>query len=115
MPEISDELKNKIAQFQTMQQQLQMIAVQKQQLTLDKSEAEAAQEELKKAKGDVYKNVGPLLVKADKTSLKKELKEGLESSSNRISMLEKQEQKLALKAQELQKDLQTGLKGLQGA
>ncbi len=115
MQKISDDLKNKVAQFQTMQQQLQLIAVQKQQLALNKGEAEAAQKELTKAKGDVYKHIGPILVKTDKATLKKELQDVIESSGNRLSLLEKQEQKIALKAQELQKELQTGLKGLQGA
>jgi len=36
----------------------------------------------------------------------------LSSAEDRILLLDKQEQKLALKAQELQKELQTGLKGL---
>jgi len=42
MQKIPDELKNKIAQFQTLQQQLQMVAVQKQQLILERAEAEEA-------------------------------------------------------------------------
>ena len=114
MQQISDDLKNKIAQFQTMQQQLQMVAVQKQQLTLEKADAEEAQKQLTASKGEVYKSVGPILMKSDKASLDKELKETIGSAGDRLSLLEKQEQKIALKAQELQKDLQTGLKGLQG-
>jgi len=113
MQKISDELKTKIAQFQTLQQQLQLVAVQKQQLILDKAEAEEASKDLDASEGDVYKSVGPILIKSDRGELSKELKEDISSSENRISLLEKQEQKLALKAQELQKDLQSGLKGLQ--
>jgi chaperonin cofactor prefoldin len=45
--------------------------------------------------------------------LTKELKESISAADDRIKLLDKQEQKLAVKAQELQKDLQTGLKGLQ--
>ena len=113
MQQIPDELRNKLAQFQTLQQQLQMVAVQKQQLILDKAEAEDAEKELAASKGDVYKSVGPILVKSDKEALSKELKEAISSADSRVTLLEKQEQKLALKAQELQKDLQTGIKGLQ--
>jgi prefoldin beta subunit len=115
MQEISDEMKNKLAQFQTIQQQLQMIGVQKQQLAVDKAEAEEAQKELKASKGDAYKSVGPILMKTDRASLTKELKETIDTADNRLSLLDKQEQKIALKAQGLQKDLQAGLKGLQGA
>jgi prefoldin beta subunit len=113
--QIPNELQNKIAQFQTLQQQLQMVAMQKQQLQMDKSEAEEASKELDSAKGDVYKSVGPLLIKTDKASLGKELKEKQSNADNRISLLEKQEQKLATKGQELQKDLQAGLSGQGGA
>lgn len=113
MQNIPDELKNKLAQFQTLQQQLQMVAVQKQQFMLEKSDAEEAEKELVASTGDVYKSVGPILIKSEKASLKKELKDAITSADSRISLLDKQEQKLALKAQELQKDLQFGLKGLQ--
>jgi len=113
MQKIPDELKNKLAQFQTLQQQLQMVAVQKQQLILEKSDAEEAEKELAASTGDVYKSVGPILIKSEKASLKKELKDAITSADGRISLLDKQEQKLALKAQELQKDLQSGFKGLQ--
>jgi prefoldin beta subunit len=107
---IPQELQNKIAQFQTLQQQMQMVAVQKQQLTMDKGEAEEASKELGSAKGDVYKAVGPLLIKSDKSKLSAELEESASSAANKISLLEKQEQKLAAKLQELQKGLQAGLK-----
>ena len=87
--QIPKELQNKIAQFQTMQQQLQFVAVQKQQLVMDKAEAEEASKELATAKGDVYKSVGPLLIKSDKASLETDLKEAVTSAENRISLLEK--------------------------
>lgn len=115
MQKISDELKNKLAQFQTLQQQLQMVVLQKQQMALEKGDAEEAEKELDASTGEVYKSVGPILMRSDKASLKKELKETITSADSRITLLDKQEQKLALKAQELQKELQSGLKGLQQA
>lgn len=107
--QIPKELQGKIAQFQTLQQQLQMVAVQKQQLVMDKAEAEEASKELATAKGDVYKSIGPLLIKSDKASLETELKEAVITTDSRLSRLETQEQKLAVKGQELQKDLQASL------
>ncbi len=109
MQQISEELKNKIAQFQAMQQQLQMIAVQKQQLAMDKRDAEEALEQLKAAKGDVFKSVGPILMRSDKASLEGELSESMSSSDSRTRLLESQEKKVAVKAQELQKELQASL------
>ncbi len=106
--QIPNDMKDKLAQLQTVQQQLQLISLQKQQLTLDKAEAEAAEKELKTAKGDVYKVVGPILLKSEKAGLSKDLKKTIEEISNKLSLLEQQEQKIALKAQELQKELQAG-------
>jgi len=109
--QIPEELRTKIAQFQTLQQQLQLVAMQKQQLLLEKNDLDEASKEVEKSKGDLYKSVGPLLIKAPKTELKKELGEKTTSTSSRITLLEKQEQKLVMKVQELQKDLQAGLGG----
>jgi len=114
MQKIPEDIKTKLAQFQTLQQQLQMVAVQKQQLIMDKGEAEDAKKALLVSTGDVYKSVGPLLLKSDKASLEAELSDGIISAENRISLLDKQEQKLVGKAQELQKDLQAGLSGYSG-
>lgn len=114
MQEISDDLKTKFAQFQTMQQQLQMIGAQKQQLTMELVDSEEAKKEVGKSKGDVYRAVGPILIKAERGSVETDLEETISSAQNRLSLLENQEKKLATKAQELQKELQSQLKGLQG-
>ena len=114
MPQqIPEELRNKLAQFQTLQQQLQMMAVEKQRRVLEKGELEEASKELETAKGDVYASVGPLLIKSSKTNLGKEIKEKISSAENSVKLLENQEQKLTTKLQELQKDLQSSLAGVQ--
>jgi len=109
--EIPEQVRGKIAQFQTLQQQLQMVSMQKQQLMVQKIGYDDASEALSGVKGDVYKSVGPILVKSDASSLKEELLEKSQSAESRISLLESQEEKLVSKISELQKDLQTGLSG----
>ena len=67
-------------------------------------EIEKALEELKKAseKDDVYKAVGPILIKSNKKDLEKEMEERKETISLRIKSLEKQDDKLKEKMREAQ-------------
>ncbi|MBN2517212.1 MAG: prefoldin subunit, partial [Candidatus Altiarchaeota archaeon] len=69
--------------------------------------------ELQASTGDVYKSVGPILIKSNKTALKKDMEERGSSAEARVKVLEGQEHKLATKLQDLQKDLQSGLRGVQ--
>ncbi len=102
-----------LAQFQTFQQQYQAVAVQKEALAAQKIELEKALEELVKVKEneDVYKAVGPILVKSTKAALKKELEEKKETTDLRLGSLEKQEGKLREKLKEGQDKLQALLGG----
>ncbi len=78
MPDIPPKLQNQIAQYQQVQQQLQMIMAQRNQYSLQLEEVERALEELGKSKPEtpIYRNVGSLLIKVEKQEdLKKELDE----------------------------------------
>jgi len=106
-----------LVQMQAFQQQYQGIAVQKEAMSLQKLEFEKALEELGKAKdnGDVYKAVGPVLVKSTKSVLTKELGERKETIDLRLKALDKQEEKLKEKLQEIQGKLEAMFKGQTGA
>ena len=65
MNSISPQLQNQIAQFQQLQQQLQAVSSQKIQMEAQLKEVERTMEELDKATGDIYKNVGSLMIKVD--------------------------------------------------
>lgn len=97
-----------LLQLQTAQQQGQAISIQHESLTIQKMEIEKALEELKKTKDseEVFKAVGPILVKSTKSNLTKELGEKKESIEMRLSSLEKQDAKLREKVKELQTKLQ---------
>ena len=101
-----------LLQMQAFQQQYQGIAVQKEALTMQKLELEKALEELGKAKDgeEVYKAVGPILVKSTKTELHKELGERKETIDLRLNALDKQETKIKEKLQELQGKLESMFK-----
>jgi len=95
MPEKFDEETTRIIQqMQLAEQNLQNLLLQKQTFQLESSETEAALDELKEAKGDVYKIVGGIMLKASKQQLEKELKRKHELLELRIKAIEKQERAL---------------------
>lgn len=106
MNNISPQLQNQIAQFQQLQQQLQAVSTQKAQMDAQVKEIERTLAELDKATGDVYKNVGSLLIKVDdKEAIKTELEDGKETYEVRIKSLERQENSLRDKYNEMQESL----------
>lgn len=100
-----------LVQLQTFQQQYQTMALQRETLTIQKLELEKALEELSKTadKEDVFKAVGPVLVKSTKANLVKELTEKKETIEARLKTIEKQEGKLREKITETQSKLQAFL------
>jgi len=114
MPEIKlpPQAQQLLVQLQTFQQHLQAVLLQKESLTIQKVEIEKALEELDKAKEgeDVYKAVGPILIKSTKKTMQKELKEKNETNELRLKSLGRQENKIKEKAKETQDKLQTFFK-----
>jgi prefoldin beta subunit len=114
MPEIPPKLQNQIAQYQQVQQQLQMIMSQRNQYSLQLEEVERTIEELGKvaAGAPVYRNVGSLLIKVDKPEdLKKELDEMKDTLGIKVKSMERQENQLKERFSALRIELLTALKG----
>jgi prefoldin beta subunit len=112
MKEISPQLQNQIAQYQQLQNQLQMIGSQRVQLEAKLREIEQTLEELGKLSGDtpVYKSIGMLLVRQDdRDALKKELEEHKETLTIRVKSLQKQEKALGERYEDLGSKIQTAL------
>ena len=114
-PQISAEMQQKIQQFQESQQHARILMSQKYQVELQLKETQNALDELEKA-GDteVHKVVGQILIKADKNSVKSELKEKVETLELRLKTIDKQEKKLMERVKGLQEELQKGIAGLGG-
>ena len=97
-------LQEQLMKMQQSQQNLQSIMTQKQHLEIEKAETEKALEELKKvADGDaVFKHAGTVLIKSTKQALIDELEEKQEMAKTRVTVLEKQEERVkeTLKEQE---------------
>lgn len=102
-----------LVQLQTFQQQYQTIALQRETLTIQKLELEKALEALSKTadKEDVFKTVGPVLIKATKANLVKELSEKKEDVETRLKSVVEREKKLREKIAETQSKLQAIMSG----
>lgn len=114
MAEIPQKLQNQIAQYQQLQQQLQLVMAQRNQYSLQLEEVERAIDELGKARAEtpVYRNVGSLLIKVEKLDeLKKELAESKDTLGIKVKSMERQENHLKERFNALRTELQSALKG----
>ena len=109
---ITPEAQQLFMEMQTYQQQMQTILIQKESLNIQNIGIDKALEELGKVKDeDVFKAVGPILVKSDKESLKKELGEKKETIDLRLKSLGKQEARIKERLEDCQGKLQEAFKG----
>src|SRR5208283_4202558 len=94
--EVPPWLREQLARFEQLQQNLQAILASKQQIDAESSEVDRAIVELKKATETdaVYKSAGNILIKSKKEDLMKDLEERKELSSTRATVLGKQEQRV---------------------
>ena len=99
--EIDQETEREIQELQILEQSLQSVLMQKQAFALELSEIENSVEELAKTKDDVYKIVGSIMIKANKDSLNKELKEKKELLTLRLKSFNAQEEKISKSADSL--------------
>jgi len=104
-------VQERLLRLQQLQQTLQSVVAQKQQLELELSETEQALSELEKLDETaiIYKSIGSLLVKAEKTKVSTDLTERKELLNTRITVLGKQEERLRVQAKDLQTRLQKDL------
>ena len=109
-------LREQVSRLQQLQQNLQAIMIQKQQVELETMDIGRAIDELKKIGPDdaVYKNAGPLLVKAKKDEVSKELEEKKELSNTRLMVLTKQETRVKDNLKEVEAKINQMIAGAQG-
>jgi len=110
--EIPAQVQEQLAKLQQLQQTLQVVVSQKQQVELELADADRALEELQKLSDDasIYKTVGGILVKKDRSSVVKDLTERKELLGIRVSVLGKQEEKARDTLRGLQQQLQDRLR-----
>jgi len=102
----TEEEKKIVEQFQSYQQQLQGIMIQKENLKLQIFEIDRALEELELSKEkQAYKILGPIMIKKNSEDLKTELKERKENYNLRIKTLEKAENRITNSLKEMEPKL----------
>jgi prefoldin beta subunit len=111
--ELPPQIQNQVAQLQQLQQQAQALAVQRSQLELALNEANQTLVELDKLdeKAVIFKTVGTILVRSNKDEVKAELTEKKETNDVRLKSLERQEERVQTRFQQLQQQLQKALGG----
>ncbi len=113
--DIPKNVQDKLGQFQTLQNQLQMVAMQKQQVAISNADTDNALKQLGEAKeGQVYRMAGPLLIETSKKDAEEGLSAEKETLETRSKVLEKQEKTLSEKLKSLGSELQSMLGGAGG-
>ncbi|MEK6881839.1 MAG: prefoldin subunit beta [Nanoarchaeota archaeon] len=102
---MDQETGKKIQEIQIFEQSLQSILMQKQAFLMESEESEKALQELESSGEEVYKLIGQLLIKSDKTRVIEELKKKTGLLNLRIKNIEKQEQSLIEKLESLREDI----------
>lgn len=105
--DISQALQHQIGQYQQLQQQAQLVIMQRQNMEIQLKEIENAIGELEQASEDIamYKSIGSLFIRAKKDTTLSELKETKESLEIRVASLGKQEKTLTGKLKEMEQNI----------
>jgi prefoldin beta subunit len=112
-PELPPFLREQLARYEQVQQNLQAVMIQKQQVEMELSETEKALEELGKAADSetIYKFAGNLLIKVQKAAVTNELNEKKELANTRKMVLAKQESRFRDNLKDLQAKIDDAVKG----
>jgi prefoldin beta subunit len=105
------QVQERLLRLQQLQQTLQSVLTQKQQVEMEKTEVDQTVAELQKtADGTIiYKAIGSLMVKAERTKINEELVERKELLNTRSTVLARQEERLRSQVKEAQTKLQEDL------
>jgi prefoldin beta subunit len=103
------ELQESLQRLQLLEQNVQALALQKQQFQTQIFEIESALKELETAP-TAYKIIGGIMVSSTPETLKKELNQKKELLELRLQNIEKQEKQIRERAKKLQEDLLASMK-----
>jgi len=108
--DMDQETQKKIQGLQMLEQGYQNIVFQKQSFQVEVNETNTALSEVEKSKSDVFRVLGQVMVKADKTSLKKELKEKADLLNLRMKTVERQELQMREEIERLRSEIMDKVK-----
>ena len=107
---MDQETQKKIQGLQMLEQGYQNIVFQKQSFQVEVNETNTALSEVEKSKSDVFRVLGQVMVKADKTSLKKALKEKADLLNLRMKTVERQELQMREEIERLRSEIMDKVK-----
>lgn len=112
--ELPPQVQNQIAQLQQLRAQIEAVGRQKMQVEALLRDAENALEELEKLDENpvIYRGVGELMIKVGKGDVTEDLSEKKETYDLRLKTLERQEERVQKKYQQLQQQLREALGGV---
>lgn len=96
---------NKLQEMQILDQRLQNTVLQKQSFQIELAETSSALEELEKAGDEVFKIIGQLMIKSEKSKMKEELNNKKKILELKVKSFEKQEEILSSQLEKFQKEL----------
>jgi prefoldin beta subunit len=97
--------KTKIQEMQILEQRLQNSMMQRQSFEMELAETNSALEEIKKSGDEVFKIIGQLMIKSEKSKINEELLNKLKILELRIKAFEKQEVSLSEQLEKLQGEI----------
>jgi prefoldin beta subunit len=100
----------KIQEMQILEQRLQNTILQKQAFQMESAETAAALEELEKSGDEVFKIIGQLMLKTEKSKIKEELLNKQKIMELRIKSFEKQENILSEQLEKIQEEITNSMK-----
>ncbi|MHB1829933.1 MAG: prefoldin subunit [Candidatus Micrarchaeaceae archaeon] len=109
------EVEKMVRDYQMVQEQLRMYAIQLEQLKVQKAEFARAGEEVTGSTGKVYMSVGGIVVETTKDKALADLKDRGDLSDTRIKSITKQYDDLKLKEKQLSEKITEIYKASQGA
>ena len=104
------DLQKQLGEFQETQRQFQLMAAQRQQISLQVEEIKIAEGELTKSEKGIYRAIGPLLIETSKSDAMADLKEKKELFEMRVGVLSKQEEKIRPRLAELRASLEKAIR-----
>ena len=99
-------------EYSILQEQIQSLAIQREQFLERKEEYKEAFKEVENSAGKVYLAVGGAIVEVQKDYALKNIKEKEEVSDMRVSIVKKQYDELVKKEQSLRNEINTAIKEL---
>jgi len=96
---------SKIQEMQTLEQNLQNLFMQKQSFQIEFSETQSALKEIEASGDEIFKMIGQLMIKSDKSKIKEELLNKEKFLDIRINSIEKQEGSLVEKLEKLREEI----------